>query len=172
MILNTLYIDNIHSSPEQCLVLHTAPHLPKWWNWSCPISNQPVSNSLIWVYKQLHTSPPQFSRLLHTAFISLTHSARSHACTSIDSPAETSGFGWGTPKWDSSLPAALPGLVRYISLSRLMQLPATSLPSTSLGFGYFLSCKDHCPFITSITIQLWLQLISLTNVMLIFLIFQ
>lgn len=28
------------------------------------------SNILIWVYKQLYTSPPRFSRLLHTTFIS------------------------------------------------------------------------------------------------------
>lgn len=45
--------------PRKREILHTPP--PKWWNWSCPISNQAVSSSLIWVYKQLHTSPPHLS---------------------------------------------------------------------------------------------------------------
>ena len=123
---------NTHSSPTAAST-HTPPPPPKWWNWSCPISNQAVSNSLIWVYKQLHTSPPQFSRLF-THCIHLPHSFSSQpcVCASMDSPAKTSGCGWGTPKWDSSLPAAPSGpagctALRHVSRSRRQ----TSLSSAS-----------------------------------------
>lgn len=102
---------NVHKNRQSppWPVLNTAPPQPKWWNWSCSISNQPLSSSLIWVYKQLSTSPPRFSRLLHTAFISLTHSARSHACVAMDSPPETSGLGWEIPKWDFPQPCRVWG---------------------------------------------------------------
>lgn len=124
---------------------HNSNTFPKWWNWSCPISNQPVSNSLIWVYKQLHTSPPQFSRLF-THCIHLPHSFSSQPCVRppIDSPAETSGSGWGTPKWDPSLPCS-PARSRQLHLFVMSHAASSNIapPLPSLGFGYFLGCPDH-----------------------------
>lgn len=129
-----------------CTVLHTAPSLSKWLNWSCPVSNHPVSNSLIWVNKQLHTSPPQSSRLLHTPFISHSHSACSHACTSMDSHTKMSGFGQEIQKWDSSLPCR-PARSFWLRLTVMSEAASRVLASTSLGL-----CVCQAAWITQLSL--------------------
>lgn len=117
-----------------------APPLPKWWNWSCPIPNQPVSNSLIWVYKQLHTSPPQFSRLLHSAFISL--SLIQLAAMRVPRWIPLQKLLDLDEKFQNEIPASLQPC-HVLSAASLCQVwwqtPALSLASTLLGCGYLLN---------------------------------